>query len=138
MFKKQTVKASSIVAIVLSAIGLLGTIVSVFVIPGDTFNFAFFLGVISLAILFWASIIGYQLSASYKLDEEQYKKVGIRIYIIIVAFILLLFVGLTIGLIISISIFVTLWALKSNYDDWKRSEPEFLNDIVENNDAVKS
>ena len=137
MFKKQMVKALSIVAIILSLIGLLATIVFTFVVPDGSFTLAFFLGTISWSLLLWSSIIGYQLSASYKLEEEQYKKVGIRIYIIIVAFILFFFVGLTIGLIISVAIFVTLWALKSNYDDWEKSEPEFLNDIAEkNNDAL--
>jgi len=131
------VKALSIVAIILSLIGLLATIVFTFVVPDGSFTLAFFLGTISWSLLLWSSIIGYQLSASYKLEEEQYKKVGIRIYIIIVAFILFFFVGLTIGLIISVAIFVTLWALKSNYDDWEKSEPEFLNDIAEkNNDAL--
>ena len=131
------VKALSIVAIILSLIGLLATIVFTFVVPDGSFTLAFFLGTISWSLLLWSSIIGYQLSASYKLEEEQYKKVGIRIYIIIVAFILFFFVGLTIGLIISVAIFVTLWALKSNYDDWEKSEPEFLNEITEkNNDAL--
>lgn len=72
-------------------------------------------------ILLWASIIGYQLCTSYKLDEEEYKKVGIRVYLIIVAFVLFFFVGLVIGLALSFILFATLWALKRNYDEWESS-----------------
>ena len=123
MFKKQTVKAFSIVAIVLSCIGLLMSVIGTLVIQGGAATFAFFLGIVSWALLLWSGIIGFQLSSSYRLYEEQYKKVGLRIYAIIIAFILCFFVGL-IGLAVSVVIFVSLWALKSNYDDWENNEPD--------------
>ncbi len=119
MFKPQTIKAFSIVAIVLSAIGLL---LSIFL--AKQVNGIFFLGIVSWAILLWASYIGFRLS-SYKLYEDEYKKVGIRIYLIIVAFVLFFFVGLMIGLVLSVLLLGTLWALKSNYDDWDNSDKVF-------------
>jgi L-asparagine transporter-like permease len=126
MFQKQIVKAFSIVAIVLSAIGIILSVVATLVIQGGSATFGFFLGIVTWALLLWSSIIAYQL-CSYQLEEEQYKKVGLRIYAIIIAFILFFFVGLLLGIIISVAIFATLWALKSNYDDW---EFEKKNDIV--------
>jgi len=123
MFTKQTVKAFSIVAIILSCIGLLLSVIGTLVIQSGSATFAFFLGIISWALLLWSGIIGFQLSSSYRLDEEQYKKVGIRVCAIIIAFVLCFFVGL-IGIAVSVVIFVSLWALKSNFDDWKNSEPE--------------
>jgi len=116
MFKPQTIKAFSIVAIVLSAIGLLLSLILT-----KAANWIFFLGVLSWAILLWASYIGFRLS-SYKLYDAEYKKVGIRIYLIIIAFILFFFVGLILGLVLSVALLGTLWALKSNYDDWDNSD----------------
>lgn len=134
MFQKQTVKVFSIIAIVLSIVGLLLSIAgALFIQTTFSFSLAFFMAIISWALLLWSSIIGFQLSSSYKLDEELYKKVGIRIYVIIVAFVLFFFIGITIGLIISVAIFATLWALKSNFDDWTNSEADLFleNDVNE-------
>ena len=123
MFEKKTVKAFSIVAIVLSVLGLLLSLLATLVIHGGKGTLAFLVGIISWALLLWASIIGYQLCSSYQLYEEEYKKVGLRIYAIIIAFILFFFVGLVLGLFISVVLLSTLWALKSNYDDWDSSVP---------------
>jgi len=119
MFKPKTIKAFSVVAIVLSIIGFLLSILLVVKMGGLSF-----LGLISWAILLWASYIGYRLS-SYKLYEDEYKKVGIRIYLVIAAFVLFFFVGFTIGIVLSVILLVSLWALKSNYDDWDNSDTLF-------------
>jgi len=134
MFQKQTVKIFSIIAIVLSVIGLLLSVVGTLVIQGGPATLSFFLAIVSWALLLWASIIGFKLCSNYKLDEALYKKIGLRVYVIILAFFLFFFVGITVGLIISVGIFVTLWALKSNYDDWTNSEPDLFveNDVKEN------
>lgn len=124
MFTKPVVKALSIVTIILSCIGLLISIAGVFLIDkGGAITIAFFLGIVEWALLLWASIIAWQLSAKYNLYDELYTKIGIRVCIIIVAFVLFFFVGLVVGLIISVGIFATLWALKSNFDDWDNSVP---------------
>ncbi|KIC92891.1 hypothetical protein OI18_20995 [Flavihumibacter solisilvae] len=81
------------------------------------------MGIISWSLLIWASVIGLQLSR-YKLYEDEYRKVAIRIYAIIGCFLLFLFVGIIVGLVISAIILSMLWALKSNYDDWVPSEQE--------------
>jgi hypothetical protein len=123
MFQKKTVKAFSIVAIILSSIGILLSVIAALVIQKSLGTLAFIMGIISWAILLWASIIGYKLCSSYKLYDEEYKKVGIRIYLIIIAFILFFFVGLIVGLALSVILLSTLWALKKNYDEWDNSEP---------------
>ena len=122
MFQKKTVKNFSIVAIVLSSLGLLFSVLGTLFIKGDTETFAFIMGIVSWAILLWASIIGYKLCTAYTLYEDEYKKVGYRIYAIIIAFILFFFVGLIAGLVISVILLSTLWGLKRNYDEWDYSD----------------
>ena len=118
----MAIKAASIISIILSLIGLL---LSIFL-----FKYAGIAGAVGIAswsILIWASIIGYKLS-NYKLYVEEYKKVALRVYAIIVCFILFLFVGIVVGLIISVLILSTLWSLKGNYDDWEPTDPMELNE----------
>ena len=140
MFQKQTLKAFSIVAIVLSAVGLLLSILGTFLGEGSgSITLGFIFGIISWGILLWSSIIATQLCSSYKLYEEQYRKIGYCVYAIIVTFVLFLFVGLVLGIVLSIIIFGTLWSLKSNFDDWANSHPDFLatEPEGENKEAVK-
>jgi len=125
MFKQATVKAFSIVAIVLCVIGLLISVLGTVLLTHTQFGFAFVLGIVSWAFLLWASIIGFQLCNSYKLYEDEYKKVGIRIYLIIVAFVLFFFVGLVLGLALSVILFTALWALKRNYDEWEENNTPY-------------
>ena len=120
MFQPGTVKAFSIIAMILSGIGLVLSSLLAYRLSG-TMSFMFVIGVLSWCILLWASYIGFRL-CSYKLYDEEYKKVGIRIYMIIVAFVLFLFVGVILGLVLSVILLSTLWALKSNYDDWDNSD----------------
>ncbi len=130
MFKQKTVKQFSIVAIVLSIIGLLISITATILLPDPNYSLSFIMGIVSWAILLWASIIGYKLCKSYTLYEDEYKKVGIRIYLIILAFILFFFVGLIAGLFISVALLSTLWALKSNYDDWEYQNTPYVPEDV--------
>ena len=103
-----------------------------------TGTFAFILGIISWSILLWSGIIATRLCTSYKLYEEQYKKVGYCVYAIIITFVLFLFVGLVLGIVLSIIIIGTLWSLKSNLDDWANSHPDFLaNEPEGENNQVK-
>jgi hypothetical protein len=119
MFRQNTVKSFSIVAIILSSLGLLSNVLGTLFIQGSMATFSFFMGIVSWAILLWASVISYQLcGTSYKLDGDDYKKIGIRIYLIIAAFILFIFVGLILGLVLSVILLGTLWGLKSGYDEW--------------------
>jgi len=120
MFQPNTVKVFAIIAMSLSAIGLLLSAAAVFLLPGS-FGLVYLMGVVSWGILLWASYIGFRLTF-YKLYDEEYKKVGIRIYLIIAAFILFFFVGVILGLILSVGLLGALWALKSNYDDWSDSD----------------
>ena len=131
MFKQKTVKAFSIVAIVLSILGLLISILGTFFLTTAGYTMGFFLGIVSWSFLLWASIIGYKLCTSYKLYEDEYKKVGIRIYLIIIAFILFFFVGLVIGLVLSVILLATLWGLKRNYDEWEYSDIPYTPDTTE-------
>jgi MFS superfamily sulfate permease-like transporter len=73
-------------------------------------NIAKKFSLLSWGLLLWASIIGLQLS-SYKLYDEEYKKVTIRVCLVIVAFFVALFAGLLIGVILAIALLATLWGL---------------------------
>lgn len=130
MFKQKTVKAFSMVAIVLSIIGLLISILGAFFLATG-YTMGYFFGIVSWALLLWASIIGYKLCSSYKLYDEEYKKVGIRIYLIIVAFILFFFVGLVVGFLLSVMLLAALWGLKSNYDEWEYSNTPSSSEITD-------
>jgi len=136
MFKQKTVKAFSIVAIVLSSIGLLISILSSFLLidPNQTIHFLF--GILSWIILLSTSIVGYILCRRYKLYEDEYKKVGIRIYLVIIAFFLFFFVGLIVGLIISVSLLATVLALKLNYDDWENKYGKEINDAANTDETT--
>ncbi|KHD90223.1 hypothetical protein AH06_00385 [candidate division TM6 bacterium Zodletone_IIa] len=123
MFTKKTVKAFSIVAIILSSLGLLLSVVGTLIIPNNSTTFAFVLGIISWTILLWASVIGFKLCRSYNLYDDEYKKAGYRIYAIVLAFILFFFVGLIVGLGIAVILLSTLWGLKRNYDEWENNDP---------------
>ncbi|MDJ0364036.1 hypothetical protein QMK33_02645 [Hymenobacter sp. H14-R3] len=116
MFKPATLRISAIIALVLSSLGLLISILATFVQPGVA------LSIVSWALLLWAAYLGFRLTA-YKLYEDEYKKVGLRIYAIIVAFIAFLFVGVTVGLVLAVVLLGALWGLKKNYDEWQHSHP---------------
>lgn len=118
MFKPAALRVAAIIAMVLSVLGLLFSLVLA------RQSGAFALGALSWVLLLWASFLGFKL-AGYKLYDEEYKKVGIRIYLIISAFGLFLFVGLVVGLVLAVALLGTLWGLKRNYDEWQPSaEPE--------------
>ena len=112
MYKPATLRISSIVAMILSALGLL---IGIALTPQSP---SFALSTISWAILLWAAYLGFRL-AGYKLHEDEYKKVSIRIYLIIIAFILFMFIGVAVGLFLSVALLATLWGLKKNYDEWQ-------------------
>jgi hypothetical protein len=122
MFQPKTIRIFSIVAMSLSILGLLLSILLI-----KAMGLVFILGIISWGFLFWASIIGYKLS-SYKLYENEFKKVGITIYLIILAFVLFLFVGLILGFALSVILLGRLWGLKRNYDEWDHSDQMILVD----------
>ena len=138
MYKKKTVKAFSIVAIVLSIIGLLISILGTFFLTQASYTVGFFLGIVSWSLLLWASIIGYKLCTSYELYEDEYKKVAIRIYLILVAFILFFFVGLVIGLALSVGLLATLWALKRNYDEWEYNNTPYTPGVTDTTETTNS
>ena len=117
MFSKRAVNIASIVAIILSVLAIAISCFGVYVTDSGL-PFRFVLGCISWGMLLWASIIGYQITSKYNLYEDEYKKVGYRIYAIIVAFVLFLTIGLIGGILISLYILGTIRGLKQNYDQW--------------------
>ena len=114
MFTPRALKIAAILAMALSVLGLLLSLLLV----GKSGSFI--MGVVSWSLLIWASYIGFQLS-SYKLYEDEYKKVGFRIYAIIAAFIAFLAFGLIIGMVLAVVLLASLWGLKKNYDEWTNS-----------------
>ena len=111
MFKPGAIRITAIVAIVLCAAGLIFSVIMA------AQNFAAIFSCASWALLLWASYIGFKL-ASYKLQEEEFKSVAIRIYLVIVAALVSAVTGLIIGTVISVILLSTLYSLKSNYDSW--------------------
>src|ERR1700712_5151322 len=111
MFQPKTIRTVSIVAVCLSVVGfLLSLLLLKYTVAGAV------AGIVSWGFLTWAGIISYQL-CSYKLYEEEYKKVGIVVYSIIAAAIIFLFIGLVVGGIISVILLARVWSLKRNYDE---------------------
>jgi hypothetical protein len=117
MFQPKTIRTVSIVAICLCIVGL---ILSLLLIKYSLVGAV--AGIVSWGLLTWAGIISYKL-CSYKLYEEEYKKVGIVVYSIIAASLIFLFIGLVIGGIISVILLARVWSLKRNYDEWDHSVP---------------
>jgi hypothetical protein len=72
---------------------------------------------------------------------HEYKKVGIRICLIIVAFVLFFYVGIVAGLAVSVGLLTTLWSLKRNYDEWDNSDTTYPADpsqtIGDNTNSTK-
>jgi hypothetical protein len=119
MFEKSTVRIFAMISGILSAFGLLFSIYGTFFLQQLGVTLGFVLGVVTWSLLLWSSILGYKLVADYQLDADEVKKVGIRIYLIILAFILFLTIGLVVGLFLSIYILSGLWGMKKNYDEWE-------------------
>jgi len=111
MYTPFTLRAAAIIAMLLSACGLALSILAM------QYSGLFLLGAISWVLLLWAGFLGFQL-AGYKLYRDEYKKVGLRIYLIIVAFGLFLIYGVVAGIVLSVGLLATLWGLKRNYDEW--------------------
>lgn len=116
MFKPATLRIAAIIAMLLSVVGLLLSLLLV------RESGSFILPIVSWCLLLWASYIGFRLT-SYQLYEEEYKKVGLRIYLIIVTFVLFMTVGIMVGLFLSALLLATLWGLKRNYDEWVPAPP---------------
>lgn len=137
MFTKKVINIASVVAIVLSALAILISCFGVYS-SQSTVSFRFVIGCISWILLLWSSVVGYQITRIYNLYEDEYKKVGYRIYAIIAAFILFLTIGLIGGIFISVYILSTIRGLKKNYDEWNdkheiESIGEDLNELEGNN-----
>ena len=135
MFEKSTVKLFSVIACILSVTGLLLSIIAIIALDQQFSALVFGMGVVTWGLLFWSSILAYQLSSKYALDADEIKKVGIRVYIIIAAFILFLLFGLVAGLILSIYVLSGLWGMKKNYDEWATVQPPMID---ENNNLIQS
>ena len=112
MYHPKPVRIFALIAIGICLLGLVGSGIMMMRANG-----IFFLGVLSWAILLWASIIGFQLS-KYPLQNDEYRKVGLRIYLIIAAFAVFVFANVLVGLIVAVALLSTLWTMKKNYDDW--------------------
>ena len=115
MFLPKTIRVFSVAAIILSVAGVA---LSILFLSNTRLSLIF--GIISWSLLLWASIIGYKLSY-YKLYDNEYKKVGSIIYLILISFVVFLFVGIMIGFIISVILLSSVWGIKRNYDEWVSS-----------------
>lgn len=121
MFKKNTITIFSIISIIFSSLALIASILALFLLHDNNLSFNFIFEIVSWILLLWSSILGYKLCTSYNLYDDEYKKIGIRIYLIIILFFLYFLVGIMIGIILSTILLSTIWGLKKNYDDWNSS-----------------
>lgn len=111
MFTASLVRVLSFVALVVClAGGALQIFAALKVSP------VYYLGLVSWVLLIWASYLGIRMG-SYKLYPGEYRKLALRIILVIVAAGIGLITGYVTGLIIAVIIWASLWSLKRNYDD---------------------
>lgn len=118
MYQPKSLRVASIMAIVLSLLGLVASGILM-----TQANGIFFMAVLSWAVLLWASIISFQLT-KYPLEKDDLKKLGIRIYLIIIAFLISAIVGVIIGILLSVALLAAVWGMKRNYDEWDNTPAE--------------
>lgn len=118
MFQPKVIRVFSVLAILVSVLGLLASGVMMTQASG-----IFFLGVLSWVLLLWASILAFRLSG-YPLHADDFKKLAIRVYLILVAFAIFLTLGVVLGLLFSVALLATLWGMKRNYDEWHKQASE--------------
>ena len=113
MYKPSTIKILSILCIVISIVGLfLQILANQWGMLGiDIFKWLF---------MIFAGYLGWRLS-SYKLYDEEIKKITLRLAISPIIAIVLLFLSGLIALIIAVVYMGWLYTVKSNYDDWDTS-----------------
>lgn len=115
MFRPVVLRFFALAALVLSAASLLASLA----LLGRHAEVAW--SVLPKALLVWAACLGYRLTY-YQLRAEEYETVGIRIYLLIPAFVGFLFWGNLAGLGLVVGLLATLWGLKKNYDEWPQDD----------------
>lgn len=118
MFRKSTLRIASIISIILSSAGMLISLYTILFGDRAELTTISYLSIATWFFFIWAGISGYLICTKYDIYEEEYEAIGIRIYLIIVAFILYWYVGLVVGLAISVVLFTAIWSKKRNYDEW--------------------
>ncbi|MDF7820868.1 hypothetical protein P1X15_24815 [Runella sp. MFBS21] len=111
MIKPTTIKSIAIISIVISAIGIVLTLIS------GMYGF-FGTDIIKWIFCIGAAYFGFKLS-EYQLEPEDMQKVGKRMLLVPFLSIVLLFIGGFVGLGLSVVMFGFFWSLKSNYDNWQ-------------------
>jgi hypothetical protein len=118
MFKKETVRILSIFAMLLPAIAIVLLVSSFFIEGIGNSVFGLLFTTSGSALLFWGGLLAFKMCSSYNLYEEEYKKIGIRVIMIIIASIIIIFVGLPFALFIAAAIVAGIWSVKKNTDEW--------------------
>ena len=118
MFRKSTLRIASIISIILSSAGMLISLYTILFGDRAELTTISYLRFATWFFFIWAGISGYLICTKYDIYEEEYEAIGLRIYLIIVAFILYWYVGLVVGLAISVVLFTAIWSKKRNYDEW--------------------
>lgn len=114
MFKPNFLKVAAILAMLFSLIGIMLSFLSF------EKGFSAAIAFITWTVMLISSFLCYQL-CSYKLDEDDFKSLGYRIYTIFGAFVLLFFTGINLGLAIPFIILGFVYSLKKNYDNWQQT-----------------
>jgi len=112
MFQPKVIRACSVLAMIVSVLGLVAS--GVLMPQAGVIST---LGMFSWALLLWASFLAFRLS-SYPLHPHDLKKLAIRVYLILAAFAVFLTLGVVLGLVFSVAMLAALWGMKRNYDEW--------------------
>ena len=126
MFKPKTIRVFSAASMVLSAMGP-----SLSILRAKTINGFFFAGLLIWALLFWSSYIGMRLS-SYKLYSTELKSVGLRVYLILPVFFMVLFAGPAWSALPVLLLLGSLWKLKKIFGAFTKTGKFYSEGVTPN------
>lgn len=116
MFNSKNIQLLSIIVIIATVI----TSIICFIAMVN-FNGMFLLSLLANLAYFFCGWYGLKLS-KYDLQEGEFRTIGIRLLLaLLFCLVNLVFVGM-ISFIISVIIFGSFYALKSNYDEWEQKK----------------
>ncbi|KAB7727358.1 hypothetical protein F5984_22300 [Rudanella paleaurantiibacter] len=118
MFKPKTLRALSVVAIIIC---IFSALLSLVIAIGES-GMAY-VAVCSWATLAYASYCAMKLSG-YDIYESDLRKLGWSIYILFAIFIAFLFIGLSVGPLIALAITARLHFQKTTLEEWMRENPQ--------------
>lgn len=118
MFKPKTLKVLAVIAIVISCIATLLSLIIALEKTGMAYLSAF-----SWAVLAYGSYCAMKLTG-YDIYESDLKKLGWNICILFAIFVAFLFVGLSVGPLMALAVTWRLHFQKTSQEEWLRDNPQ--------------